>query len=87
MEATSIATEMMNGLNCMNNKSFCESFVNVIKNDHRTLQQCFMRDIVLRFIEKEASSEYYDKRNEATHNLCVKIKEMIDEENINLPFI
>ena len=54
-------------------------------NDHPTLQQNFMRMVVM-FIEKMADKKYCDDRNRASVELAKKLKPIIDE-NRGLPCI
>jgi hypothetical protein len=54
--------------------------------EHRTLQQNFMR-FVLSFIKAEAENENTDPRNQATHEVCTKLQEILEKEHTALPFI
>ncbi len=53
---------------------------------HRTLQQTFMRMIVV-FIQKVRADASFDGRNESTYNLCCDIAKVLDEGNHFLPYI
>ena len=60
----------------------------VLNKQHRTLQQNFMRQIIipsLRIFAEKDSSGYTDLRNEATCKLATKLLPIIDKEH--LPFI
>ena len=54
--------------------------------EHRTLQQNLMR-FVLSFIKAEAENENTDPRNQATHEVCAKLQEILEKEHTALPFI
>lgn len=57
----------------------------MMANEHPTLQQSFMREVVMSFINEMASKEYMDMRNEASVNACKAIKKILDE--IYFPFV
>lgn len=77
-------TDAVNG--SFNFNAFCEE----MSLEHRTLQQNFMRDIVVPWINYAASEDYKkyctDARNEATHELAKNLKEVLDHSN-GLPYI
>ena len=74
-------TNSVNG--SFNSKTFCES----MSREHRTLQQSFMREVVVPWIRCAASDDYRtDMRNEATHNLAKQLKKILDEAD-GLPLI
>lgn len=63
---------------------FCES----MGREHKTLQQSFMRDIVIPFIRYAASSNYNtDGRNEDTHRLAVELNKVLEQSNISIPYV
>lgn len=64
------------------NKEFCE----VMAREHRTIQQNFTR-LCFKWIETCAKMELFDDRNEASVMSCRKLQEVIEKEDIGLPFI
>lgn len=74
-------TDSVNGR--FDSKTFCDA----MSTEHRTLQQSFMREIVVPWIRRAASDDYRtDMRNEATHNLAKQLKKVLDESD-GLPMI
>lgn len=62
----------------------------IILQEHRTLQQNVMRDIVLPLLQGWAlmyNNDMYDPRNEGTCKLAAKLVECYENSNIGLPFI
>lgn len=87
-EMMHLSEAVINVLNIMSNDcergrlAFCEGMA----HEHRTLQQCFTR-LVVAWLVYASDPEYrYDLRNEATHNLAVKLLPILMEES-RLPFI
>lgn len=83
-----IAHQITNAINTLSFDSafFCET----MGYEHRTLQQSFMRDIIVPFIQYAASEDYQkraDDRNEATHRLAVELNEVIESSGISLLYI
>lgn len=73
----------------LNSYSFSpEKFCTEFSKEHRTLQQSFTR-LCVAWIKTCASPDYkYDDRNEASHELGVKISAQTDGfMDISLPFI
>lgn len=65
-----------------------EVFCKAMGCEHRTLQQNFMRYIVVPFIQYAAQDTYRtDDRNQATHDLSVKLAKTIEEAGMGLPYI
>ena len=65
-----------------------EAFCQAMGHEHRTLQQSFMREIVVPFIRYAASKEYgTDDRNEDTHELAVYLTKCLDDSNYGLAYI
>lgn len=62
-----------------------EELAKAMANNHPTLQQNFMRMVVM-FIEKMADKSYCDDRNRNSVELAKKLKPII-EENRGLPHI
>lgn len=63
--------------------------VSYLENEHRTLQQAFMRNVIAPVIvhfAKQGELGYYDLRNEATVNTCKELKKVLDK-NLGFPFI
>ena len=63
-----------------------KGFVEVMIREHRTLQQSFMREIILPYLEALSMSNY-DDRNEASVALAKTIMERTTEDERRLPFI
>jgi hypothetical protein len=55
-------------------------------HNHPTLQQNFMREVVIPFLKEEAGKEYADLRNEATHKMSVAMLKAVSE-NDYLPHV
>jgi len=66
-------------INVMCNGEKEEEFVELMSRSHRTLQQNYTR-FVLKWIKKEADSEYFDARNEASVMSCRKIVKALGDE-------
>ena len=62
-------------------------FVEVMIREHKTLQQSFMREVILPYIEALSLSKNYDDRNEASVALAKAIMERTTEAERCLPFI
>ena len=63
-----------------------ERIAKAMTNEHRTLQQMFMR-LCYEYIKLRASEDFlYDGRNEASHKLAKKMIDGLDEYE-PLPFI
>lgn len=62
-----------------------EELAKAMATNHPTLQQNFMRMVVM-FIEKMADKSYCDDRNRSSVELAKKLKPIIDE-NRGLPYI
>lgn len=76
-------------LNCMGReKDVGEAVVDSINMQHRTLQQAFMRNVIVPIIQNFADKNangYYDLRNEATVNACQELEKVLDK--YHFPFI
>ena len=56
--------------------------------EHKTLQQSFMRDIIVPFIKYAASSEYRtDGRNEDTHRMAEVLNKALESFEGGLAYI
>jgi len=88
-EMEKIAEDLMKVVNCMNNSS--KDFVNVVCNDHRTLQQSAFRlfsNCIREWArQSENMSRYSDLRNEQTLKLSAKILKVLDEDDSHIPLI
>lgn len=65
-----------------------QAFVEEALYDHRTLQQRFMRNVVLPFLRGQARNNkegYFDLRNEGTTRLAAALVELVDDLEIGLP--
>ena len=65
-----------------NSREFCDQ----MEREHRTLQQSFTR-LCFDWIKYCSEMEHYDGRNEASVMACRKIQDLIEREDIGLPFI
>jgi hypothetical protein len=57
---------------------------------HRTLQQEFMRTMLIPILQDLAESErlgYFDARNEASCKLASRMLSVVSEDDLYLPFI
>jgi hypothetical protein len=76
-------------LNCMGReKEVGEAIVDVIDSQHRTLQQAFMRNVMVPIIQsfaKRYGNGFYDLRNEATVKACIELNEVLGKHGF--PFI
>ena len=77
-----LAKDLANAINSFDNGNLAEGFIEELTcRTHRTLQQNAM-GLVLQLISKWAEhgdEGVYDLRNEATVQLCQKIKEVTDD--------
>lgn len=62
-----------------------EAFLVAVKGEHRTLQQCLM-GVLFKTIHGYAGAPH-DLRNEASVRACERINELMEGEDIHLPFI
>jgi len=84
MHEKKYADEISRNINYMG--SDLEEVGRILAWDHPTLQQNFMR-VIIGFISEESKKDYSDARNEKTVELCRKLKSIIDDEPVYLPFI
>ena len=64
-----------------------KAFVETMLREHRTLQQSFMREIIMPYLKALSETTNYDDRNEASVNLAVAIMQRTTEDERCLPFI
>ena len=85
-DAEAMARQISNYLNTYGFNTRIEALMSEIDMDHRTLQQTFTKMCVA-WLNHCGSDEYrYDGRNEASHTLGKKFKEVMADEQY-LPFI
>lgn len=87
MTDNEFASKIMNMVNgpC-SGRTDCMNKAREMTFQHRTLQQNFMR-LAVAFIDAKAKETYCDGRDEATHNLCVKLSAAMTDDDRCLPFI
>jgi hypothetical protein len=78
-----LGKEMMRTVNCFTTNP--KEFVDVVCNDHRTLQQEAFR-LMLACIENWATVQEnrYDARNESTIRLCKKMVKAIENDGVGM---
>lgn len=80
MEMEKIASELMDKMNSFgaNGKPFVEQ----VLSEHKTLQQTFMSEIIIKFIKTVATAPNwrFDGRNEAMRNICQKLYAVLEEQ-------
>ena len=64
-----------------------KAFVETMLREHRTIQQSFMREIIVPYLKALSETTYYDVRNEASMNLAKAIMQRTTEDERCLPFI
>lgn len=64
-----------------------KGFVAEMKQEHKTLQQNFMREIVIPYLEALAKSTNYDERNAASVAFAKAVMERTSKEERALPYI
>lgn len=64
-----------------------KAFVETMLREHRTLQQSFVREIIMPYLKALSETTYCDDRNEASVNLAVVIMQRTTEDERCLPFI
>lgn len=64
-----------------------KGFVEVMTREHRTLQQSFMREVVLPYLEALSLSNSFDDRNLVSVELAKAIMERTTDDERRLPFI
>lgn len=47
--------------------------------EHRTIQQCLFKNMVMPILKSYAERDSFDDRNKATVDFCNKIKDVIDD--------
>ena len=70
--------------------TFCfdsTGFVEVMLREHRTIQQSFMREIIVPYILGLSEVKSYDERNEASVKLAKAIIARVSDDELCLPFI
>lgn len=71
-------------------KAHEEAIVQTFARHHRTLQQCFMRTVILPILQHlgdNYNNGIYDGRNEASCRLAAKILAALSEEDTYLPYV
>lgn len=83
--------DVLDALNPMGSeKAKAEASVAAFDRQHRTLQQCFMRSVVipiLKHLAKEYEEERCDGRNVHSGRLAYYMLKAVTEDDIYLPFI
>ena len=82
----SLVDQLARELNVMGKEEeVAEAFLMAVQGQHRTLQQCLM-GVIFKTIHgfKDAP---HDLRNEGAVNACKRIDELLEGEEIHLPFI
>jgi hypothetical protein len=79
-----VAQELMRGINTMSLNP--TPFVEVVTQDHRTLQQAVFR-LFAACVREWATHERFDDRNEATVRLSKRIVEALGDDLERIPFI
>ena len=64
-----------------------KGFVEDMCTEHRTIQQSFLREVVMPYIRALSKSTYWDDRNESTVTLAKAIMERTTDEERRLPYI
>lgn len=82
--AKEVAQNLMQGINTMSLNP--TEFVEVVTNDHRTLQQAAFR-LFMASVREWATHEHFDARNEATVTLSKRIVAALGEDIERIPFI
>ena len=57
----------------------------MMAREHPTLQQSFMREVVMDFVTEMAGKDYSDLRNEASVNACKEIMKVLEDKYF--PFV
>lgn len=79
-----VAEQFMEGINTMSLNP--KGFVEVVTNEHRSLQQSAFR-LFAACIQEWATHEFYDARNEATVSLSKRIVDALGDDIERIPFI
>lgn len=59
-------------------------------NEHRTIQQCFMREVIMPFLAAKAqdhAKKRFDLRNQSTCEVSARLWEKLQAEDFYLPYI
>ena len=70
--------------------TFCfysTGFVEVMLREHRTIQQSFMREIIVPYLLGLSEVKSCDERNEASVKLAKAIMARVTDDELCLPFI
>ena len=91
-EMTDLMKKMIQQLNCIGGRSDAESVVATLRSTHRTLQQNFMREVILPAIYLFAwkhRNGWTDARNEETCKIAHEIAELLTKRQTRdaLPYI
>lgn len=87
-EGAKAAEAIANALNYMGNGNFKKGFVEGMDRQHRTLQQDFMKLVVMHIQHNSKKAEnYFDLRNQAAVELCKAIVNNVPKDMLYLPFI
>lgn len=62
-------------------------FVEVMLREHRTIQQSFMREVIVPYLLGLSEVKSYDERNEASVRLATAIMARVTDDELCLPFI
>ena len=86
----SAMAELFDVVNGSREKEIAESSVRAFNVSHRTLQQGFMRSVVVPILV-DLSAQYeagrYDGRNEATCKLAFELLKGVSEDDLYLPYV
>lgn len=68
-------------------KEIVAAVEHVLETEHRTLQQCFMRDVIVPAIENFAGREHFDLRNQDSIVLAKALKSQMEKTGSSLRYI
>jgi hypothetical protein len=66
---------LMNGVNSFDSDSIASIMHDVVKSNHRTLQQSFVRNLQI-FLDYHSRTEYTDLRNEASVEFAKAVRDL-----------
>jgi hypothetical protein len=72
-----LVADLVSGM--VNSSGGMEEFVEVLLKDHRTLQQSFVRNVIMPYLSRMAESRSFDARNQASVEFAKAVKPIIEQ--------
>jgi hypothetical protein len=82
-----LAEEVMRMVNSMGDTEDKKAFVLGIYQSHNTLQQGFIRELIMPLLKMMGESTWVDARNQAAHDFAKWVIDNLPEDKSYFPFI